>query len=135
MFHVKHLCVTAAVIERDGHYLLCRRHPNGELPGKWEFPGGKIEPGESEEECLKRELREELSIDVVPRRRLGEVEDELPAGRLRLIAFCADAGRQSPVVLDHEEIAWVAPQELCSYDLAPADVTVAEWVAAGACKD
>jgi 8-oxo-dGTP diphosphatase len=135
VFHVKHLRVTAAVIERDGRYLLCRRHPNGELPGKWEFPGGKIEPNETEEACLQRELREELSLETTPLRRLGEVEQELPAGHLILIAYCVDAGDAAPTVLDHEEVAWVEPEALLSYDLAPADVRIAEWVIDGACKD
>lgn len=134
MFHVKHLRVTAAVLERDGRYLLCRRHPNGELPGKWEFPGGKIEDGESEEECLVREIREELSLVVTPRRRLGVVEQELPAGHLSLVAYCADPGSGTPQVLDHEEIAWVLPGELLSYDLAAADIEIARWIAEDACK-
>jgi 8-oxo-dGTP diphosphatase len=134
VFHVKHLRVTAAVLERDGRYLLCRRHPNGELPGKWEFPGGKIEDGESEEECLIREIREELSLDVTPRRRLGVVEQELPAGPLSLVAYCADPGIGTPQVLDHEEIAWVAPEDLLSYDLATADIEIARWVTEDACK-
>jgi 8-oxo-dGTP diphosphatase len=127
--------VTAAVLERHGRYLLCRRHPNGELPGKWEFPGGKIEDGETEEECLIREIREELSLDVTPRRRLGVVEQELPAGHLSLVAYCADSGNGTPQVLDHEEIAWVSPGELLSYDLASADIEIARWVAEDACKD
>jgi 8-oxo-dGTP diphosphatase len=134
VFHVKHLRVTAAVIERDGRYLICRRHRNGELPGKWEFPGGKIEEGETEEQCLIREISEELFLEVKPLKRLGVVEHELPAGRLSLIAYCADAGERSPRVLDHEEIAWVEPGELFGYDLAPADIEIARWVADGMCK-
>ncbi|NBB90453.1 MAG: NUDIX domain-containing protein [Spirochaetes bacterium] len=131
---MKHIRVTAAVMERNGAYLLCRRHPNGELPGKWEFPGGKIENEESEGECLIREIREELSLEVTPRRRLGVVEQELPAGHLSLVAYCADPGSGTPQVLDHEEIAWVSPGELLSYDLATADIEIAGWVAEGACK-
>ena len=134
MFHVKHLRVTAAVLERNDRYLLCRRHPNGELPGKWEFPGGKIEDGESEEECLIREIREELSLEVTPLRRLGVVEQELPAGHLSLVAYCADPGNGAPEILDHEDIAWVAPDELLSYDLAAADIEIARWIAEDACK-
>ncbi|MFP4373022.1 MAG: (deoxy)nucleoside triphosphate pyrophosphohydrolase [Spirochaetaceae bacterium] len=131
---MKQLRVTAAVLERNGTYLLCRRHPNGELPGKWEFPGGKVEEGESEQECLVREIREELSLDVTPMRRLGVVEVELPAGHLSLVAYCADAGDGTPQVLDHEEIAWVAPDRLLTYDLASADVEIARWIVDGACK-
>lgn len=122
-------------MERNGTYLLCRRHRNGELPGKWEFPGGKIEAGENEEACLVREIREELALEAVPRRRLGEVEQELPAGRLTLIAYCAGLSEGEPRILEHDEIAWVAAEDLLSFDLAPADVDIARWIAAGACKD
>ena len=71
---------------------------------------------------------------LTPIRRLGVVEHELPAGHLSLIAYCADPGTAVPQVLDHEEIAWVAPEDLLGYDLAPADVEIARWVAEGACS-
>ncbi|MFP4011709.1 MAG: (deoxy)nucleoside triphosphate pyrophosphohydrolase [Spirochaetaceae bacterium] len=128
---MKHLRVTAAVIERDGRFLICRRRQGGELPRKWEFPGGKIEPGESETDCLSRELREELSVEARPRRRLGTVEQERPDGRLELIAWCTDIGASAPVLGDHEELAWVRPEDLGGYDLAPADEEIAKWIAFG----
>ena len=126
--------MTAAVIEQDGRYLLCRRHPRAELAGKWEFPGGKIETGETAEECLVREIREELGLEVRLKCRLGTVEEATDERHLELIAFCAEIVSGTLQVLDHEEVAWVNRENVASYDLAPADVAIGQWVASGTCK-
>ncbi|MBU4240664.1 MAG: NUDIX domain-containing protein, partial [Actinobacteria bacterium] len=65
--------VTAAIIERDGVVLIARRPPSGRHPGSWEFPGGKVEPGESPRECLAREMEEEVEIAVVVGEELATV--------------------------------------------------------------
>lgn len=114
--------------------MLCRRHACAELAGKWEFPGGKIEAGESAEECLAREIREELGLEVLATRRLGSVEQRTSERRLELIVFCAEIISGTLQLLDHEEVAWVRGEDVASYDLAPADVEVGRWVAASPCK-
>lgn len=130
---MKHVAVTAAAIRQNGLYLLCRRRRSADLPGKWEFPGGKIEPGETPESCIIREIREELGLEVVPERRLGTVEHDDGARRLVLIVFCGEINGGNLEVRDHEEIAWVSPDRILTYDLAPADVEVGRWIADGAC--
>jgi 8-oxo-dGTP diphosphatase len=84
---------------------------------------------------LIREIREELTLEATPRRKLGVVEHQREDARLWLVAFCTDVSSGPPSLLDHEEIAWVPAEELLDYDLAPADVEIARWVASGACKD
>lgn len=117
--------VTAAVIERNGLVLLARRARTDHGPGGWEFPGGKLKPGESPESCLARELHEELGITV----RVGPlVSDHIhhyPNKSIRLIAYRAEIISGEPAPLYHQELAWVAPRDLHSYDLLPADLPIA----------
>lgn len=113
--------VAAALISRDGRYLICRRKPDAHLGGLWEFPGGKREPGESLEDCLMREIREELGVDVstpVPYTMLPHV---YPERAVELHFFrCTIAGGE-PRALGCAELRWVAPQDLDGYDFPPAD--------------
>lgn len=113
--------VTAAVVERDGRILIARRPDHKARGGKWEFPGGKIEPGETPEGCLARELREEFGVDV-------DVEEFIAASRhdygdiaIELLAYCVRhvAGEWRPN--EHERIEWVVPARLTDFDFAEAD--------------
>ncbi|HUF62136.1 MAG TPA: (deoxy)nucleoside triphosphate pyrophosphohydrolase [Verrucomicrobiales bacterium] len=118
------LLVTAAVIVTDGRVLLTRRAAGG-LAGLWEFPGGKVEPGESEEECLHREIREELGLTIRVERFLGENLHRYPAVTVRLRAWlCSclapDAGEIR--LADHDAFAWATAVDLPDFDLAPADI-------------
>jgi 8-oxo-dGTP diphosphatase len=114
--------VAAAVIEENGRILIAKRKEGEFQGGKWEFPGGKIEDGETPEECLKRELREELGIDT----RIGEF---IGASRhaftcqtsIELLAYRAFHLSGTPQPLDHEEIRWVPLAELNNYEFPPAD--------------
>lgn len=126
--------VTAAVIRRGEVYLLCRRRSDGEMPGKWEFPGGKIEPGESPWECLVREIREELDLEAYTGSRIGVSKRCDGEKQLELIAFCAEVEAGTPALNNHQEHAWVAAESLLDYDLAPADFEIARWIAEGKCK-
>jgi len=126
---VKHIRVTAAVICRDGAYLLGRRSRNRELPGKWEFPGGKIEPGESPETCLTREILEELGLEARVGERVGVFEYIEAARRIELIAFYTEVESGPPSLNDHDEVSWVGPHSLLDYDLAPADIELARRLA------
>lgn len=119
--------VTAAVI-REGNEDLVARRRHGPLPGKWEFPEGKLEPGEAPEECLRREIREELDLEV----RVGGIVDVVyhryDTGPVLLLAYrCTLADRPLPRgSLPADTVRWVSPAELASLDLAPADVRIAE---------
>jgi mutator protein MutT len=119
--HSLMLRVTAAVIEREGKVLLARRSRSGSAGGRWEFPGGTIEPGETPEQCLARELREELGIDS----RVGEflASSRVASGTagLELLAYRVVSFTGELRANVHEEVRWVAPGELALFDLAEAD--------------
>lgn len=125
------LTVTAAVIERDGRYLVAQR-PGGSHQGlKWEFPGGKVEPGEDPRRGLEREIREELAFDVEAGDVLDVVSHVYPDRHVILIFYkCRVLGRE-PRAVECAAFQWVAPEELLGLDLAPADMPVAEKLAAG----
>ena len=113
--------VVGAMIERDGRYLITQRPPRASLPLLWEFPGGKVEPGETDEEALARELREEMAIVVAVAERVVHVEH---AYEQYDIDFCVyrcqlrDGAIQHLRVHDHR---WVRPEELDDYEFPAAD--------------
>lgn len=118
------LKVTAAVIEKDGKILIAKRRKGDLHGGRWEFPGGKLNFGETPEECLKRELREELGIEA-------EIGDFICASGfkymlvpLELLVYKARHISGEFRALDHDELKWVEPSELDRYDFVKADVTV-----------
>jgi 8-oxo-dGTP diphosphatase len=115
------LRVTAAVICRGHRILIARRSGADPLSGYWEFPGGKIHPGETQEDCLVREIKEELGMNVAIVRTLGSHEHRYADRRLRLIFFEAKPVSGRPRLIDHDGIAWVHPEGLKDYAFAPAD--------------
>jgi len=118
--------VTAGILSRDGRVLIARRKPGKHMGGKWEFPGGKIEEGESPEQSLCRELEEELNL----RARVGQllccVPYEGDGISLELMVYRVDDFEGTPALREHQEIRWVAPRELRSYELADSDRKVVE---------
>lgn len=118
--------MTAAVIRDGEKVLLAQRKPGDPLAGKWEFPGGKIETGETTEECLMRELFEELGITVRIGRIIAVSPWDYPHVSIELIAFKAEILSGVPTPTDHAAVAWVRQEEVSSWDLAPADVPIAE---------
>lgn len=112
--------VVAAVIERAGRILIARRHAGSHLGGRWEFPGGKRQAGETPEAALVREIREELDAAVTVGELLDDVEWTYPEKTVRLLFFrCALAGE--PRAAEGQEIAWVASADLDRYEFPPAD--------------
>lgn len=118
--------VTAAIIWRDGKVLLTRRRKNESLGGYWEFPGGKVEPGETAATCLHRELIEELGIETHVGPLLAGSEYTYDHGRIRLLAFETEIVSGEIKLIVHDQAAWVKVDELNKYDLSPADIPIAE---------
>lgn len=114
------IVVTAAVIERDGHFLVTRRLAGTHLAGTWEFPGGKCDPQESLPQCLAREIREELRADCSVGVEMFTVTHEYPDRRIEL-HFFACALREAPVPQLGQEMRWVARAQLDSLEFPPAD--------------
>jgi mutator protein MutT len=114
------IAVVAAVIEQDGRFLLTRRQPGVHLEGMWEFPGGKIDEGESHEHALRREIREELGADVEVRDLVFDITHEYPERTIALYFYeCALVGEPRPLL--GQEMRWVARHELRSLGFPPAD--------------
>jgi len=118
--------VTAGILEENGRVLIARRRPGRHMAGKWEFPGGKIEPGETPEESLARELSEELDVRARVGSFLCRAFFNGDGVSLELLVYRVDGFDGEPVLREHEEIRWVLPRELLSYDLADSDRRVVE---------
>jgi len=116
--------VTAAVLEKDGKILIAKRKKGDRLGGKWEFPGGKLAIGETPEECLKRELKEELDLEAEIGEFICSCRFSYLLVPLELLVYKARYISGEVKALDHDEIAWVTPQELDRYDFVKVDVEV-----------
>ena len=123
--------VTAAIFVNDGMLLIAKRKPTGRLPNLWEFPGGKIEPNETPEACLKRELKEEFDVDVTVGEYLGSNIHTYDFGTIELMALKAFWEKGDFKLLDHDEIRWVFTHELDQFEFAPADTAFVEQLIAG----
>lgn len=122
----KELRVVCAVIsDEEGRYLVAKRPAGKALAGKWEFPGGKVDPGEDPREALRREIREEMGATIGVLGALKEAIHHYEAVSIRLLPFLAHVQSGELRALEHEEIRWVSLQELDNLDLADADVPVA----------
>ena len=118
--NLSRIVVTAAVIRRGGEYLVTRRPGGVHLEGFWEFPGGKCEPGEDHERCLRREIEEELGVDVRVGRQVFEIAHEYPERAVELHFFdCELIGE--PVARLGQEMRWVASGDLDALEFPPAD--------------
>jgi mutator protein MutT len=123
------MVVVAAVIEQDGRFLLTRRLEGTHLSGLWEFPGGKCEPGESLEECLRREIQEELGVTADVHEEIVTTEHEYPERTVRLhFLRCHLAGPPQAVL--GQEMLWVTRSELRSLPLPEADRALVEALTA-----
>ncbi len=119
--------VTCAIIRNEeDEILVVQRGEKSDHPYKWEFPGGKLLPGEAEEDCIIREVKEELSIDIVICKRLHDVEYDYGIKKIRLIPFVCDTLDDIPFLTEHTAYKWVNAEGLLSTDFSEADVFVAE---------
>ena len=113
--------VVAALIWEGDRFLACQRPAHKARGLLWEFVGGKVEPGETPEDALIRECREELDVTVAPRDIFMEVIHEYPDLTVRLILFNAVIAEGTPKLLEHNDLKWIAPAEIPNFDFCPAD--------------
>ena len=120
------IIVTAGLIFREGQLLITQRPAGGHLPGLWEFPGGKCEPGETLPECLQRELQEELGIAVNVREELETLTHAYPEKTVELHFFRCQLVLGEPVGMEGQAIEWVKADELGEYEFPAADAQLLE---------
>lgn len=131
------LVVAAALRDGEGRLLLARRPQGKAMAGLWEFPGGKVDPGETPEAALARELEEELAIHVDP----GDLTPLTFASHayedfhLLMPLYGCRRWQGTPRATEGQALAWVAPAELHAYPAPPADVPLFAWLAAGSSPD
>ncbi len=125
--------VVAAVIYRGETVLLCQRHAGPHLPLTWEFPGGKIDPGESPQAALQRELAEELAVGSAIGRQIADVEHHYPDKSVRIRFFLADIDEEPRAVV-HREVRWIALNELAAYAVPAANESVVRMVGEGSVR-
>ena len=113
--------VVAALIWRDGKFLICQRPKHKTRGLLWEFVGGKVEAGESKQQALIRECREELNIQVSVGERFAEVTHEYSDITVHLTLFNCTVASGQPQLLEHNAILWITPDEIPNYQFCPAD--------------
>lgn len=118
--------VVAGILERDGRFLIAKRAKEGRLPSLWEFPGGKVEAGESHPEALEREFMEELGVTIRVGGPIASTVHCYPDGTIRLSGFRIYHQEGDFELRVHQELQWVPLAELRAWRLAPADLPIVE---------
>lgn len=126
---MKTIEVAAAIIVKDNKVFATQRG-YGEFKDGWEFPGGKLEPGESAREALVREIREELDVDIRVGKLLETVEYDYPEFHLTMHCFICELLSEEIVLKEHEDARWLKKDELDSVPWLPADITIIEKIKA-----
>lgn len=126
----KQINVVGAVIVDDGKVLCAQRGPDGALAGMWEFPGGKIELGETSREALEREIHEELRCVIQVGEEVTTTRHEYDFGVVTLTTFYCQLVTGEPQLTEHAAVTWLAPRDLGSLDWAPADIPAVEQIQA-----
>ena len=113
--------VVAALIWDGDRFLICQRPAHKARGLLWEFVGGKVEPGETKEQALIRECREELAIEVSVHEEFMTVTHEYPDITVHLTLFCATIKEGVPKLIEHSDLKWITPAEIRNYEFCPAD--------------
>lgn len=121
--------VVAALIWKNGKFMICQRPAHKARGLLWEFVGGKVEPGETKEQALVRECREELAVTVAVQDEFMSLVHEYPDITIHLTVFNADIAEGVPQLLEHNDIRWIPPKEIKNYDFCPADNKILEKIA------
>ncbi|MHA7686385.1 (deoxy)nucleoside triphosphate pyrophosphohydrolase [Corynebacterium evansiae] len=125
---MKRINVVGAVLVRDGKVLAAQRSESMSLPLMWEFPGGKIEPGETPVEALRRELKEELLCDADVGEHVETTEHDYDFGTVILSTFFCTLNGEDPQITEHAEIRWVSASDLLDLAWAPADIPAVQKI-------
>ena len=121
--------VTAAIIESGNKILIAQRKAkDGLFGGLWEFPGGKIEDGETPEECMARELKEELEIEVEVGTLITSNKHRYPNGIFELLAYKVEHISGNFVLNDHDEVKWITIDEISKFDFPPANTPIINYL-------
>lgn len=118
--------VVAALIWKNGKFMICQRPAHKARGLLWEFVGGKVEPGETKEQALVRECREELAVTVAVQDEFMSLVHEYPDITIHLTVFNAYIAEGVPQLLEHNDIRWIPPKEIKNYDFCPADNKILE---------
>ena len=127
----KAFSIVAAIIRRDDQILITKRPDHVHLAGLWEFPGGKVESGESLEAALHREIREELGVEITVDREFFSVAHEYPDKSVHLHFFDCTILRGEPQPLEVADLRWVKTAELLDFEFPPADVELIRRLRSG----
>ncbi len=128
IINLSYIIVTAAILLDRDKILIARRRKGKDLEFKWEFPGGKVNRDETEEEALKRELKEEFSIDTSVKGFVAESFYKYDHISINLRAYLTEIVAGEIELNDHDKVAWVDQDQLSSFDFAPADLPIIESI-------
>ncbi len=120
--------VVGALIEKEGKYLVAQRKYDDTFGGLWEFPGGCIEEGETKEAALRREIKEELDLEIKVGPLFLMLTDEIPTLKINVYLFESRIIKGEPKTLDCQNVRWVSLDELKTLDFAPADKKALVWL-------
>ena len=125
---MKYIKVVAAIIKQEDKILIARRKKGKHLEFKWEYPGGKLENNEEENDALKRELKEEFSIEATIGRYLTESFYEYGSVNINLKAYLVESFSGDFRLIDHDKIEWIKIEEIKKHEFAPADIPINNYL-------
>ncbi len=124
----KKIDVVAACISKESQILLAQRRADDHFPNLWEFPGGKIEPGETREQALKREIKEELNLDIKVGNLIGIFSDEIPSLKIKVYLYKVDIFKGTVKALESQDWVFVGIRNMNKLNLAPVDKKIYSYL-------